>query len=71
MEEAMKANDIAVVDFVQDENGIIYFEIYHTKDPAAKRHCRLEIQNFIPAIGIDAFDDAAAERLAHKILEFF
>lgn len=71
MEEAMAANDIAVVDFVQDEKGVIYFEIYHTKDLAAKRHYQLEVQHFDPQLGVDAFDDDAAERLAHKILGFF
>lgn len=69
--EAVAANDLVVVDFVQDEKGIIYFELHHTKDPEAKRHYELEIQNFIPALGIDAFDDHAAERLAQKMLGFF
>ena len=71
LEEAEQANDYVVVDFVKDEHGIIFFELYHTKDPGAKRHYELEIQHFLPFMGIDAFDDDAAERLAHKLLKFF
>lgn len=71
VEEAAVANDLVIVDFVKDENDIIYFELHHTKAPRSRRHYQLEIQNFIPAFGIDAFDDDAAERLAYKMLSFF
>ncbi len=70
MEDAIAANDLVVIDFVKDEKGIIYFELYHTKDPDAKRHYELEIQYFDKR-GVDVCDDDAALRLANKILKFF
>lgn len=66
MEEAIVANDGAIVDFVQDENGIIYFEAYDTKSPENKQHVRLQIQHF--PFGIDIMDDQAGYELGCKVL---
>jgi|SRR6266850_2663976 len=71
LEEAIGANDLVVVDFVKDAEGTIYFELYHTKDPNAKRHYELEVQNFLPVFGVDTFDDDAAQRMAHKMIDIF
>lgn len=70
MEEAVAANDIVIIDFVKDENGIIYFQFYHMKDIAAKRYWQLQVQNFWAGV-VDVFDDEAAMLLANKMLEFF
>lgn len=70
MEEAVEANDIVVIDFVKDENDIIYFQFYHTKDIKAKRYWQLQVQDFYMGV-VDAFDDEAAMILARKMLGFF
>lgn len=70
MEQAIAANDIVVIDFVRDENGIINFEFYHTKAPDRKRYWPLDVQHFDQR-GVDAFDDEVAMQLGLKILQFF
>ena len=64
---ARAANDMYIVDFVQDQNGIIYFEGYSLKQPELKTYHKLNYQHF-PA-GIDVSDDAAACAMADKYLE--
>ncbi len=64
--QAHEANDVAVVDFVQDDDGVKYFEIYHTKNPDEKTTYRLQIQHF--PFGIDHFDDEWAAHYAQEFL---
>lgn len=66
MQEALEANDMVVVDFIKDENGIIYFEFYHIAEPNKKEIQMLQIQHF-PA-GVDIMDDQMA---CAKAQEFF
>jgi hypothetical protein len=68
MEQADQAGDLVVINFVQDSEGIIYFEGYHTKHPDNKRYIRLQIQHF--PFGIDIFDDAAAIGMAEDFLNY-
>lgn len=62
IEQAWEKNDFVVVDFVEDENEIRYFEFYHIRTPETKKHHRLEIQHF--PFGIDVFDDKSACEIA-------
>lgn len=62
LEDAYHADDFVKVDFVTDENDIVYFEFYNVKNPDEKKHHRLEIQRF--PFGIDVFDDQAACTIA-------
>lgn len=66
MEESLEANDMVVVDFVVDENGIKYFEFYHIAEPEKREILQLQIQHF--PFGIDMLDDQAA---CNKATEFF
>ena len=66
MEEAMSAEDIVTVDFVQDEKGDIYFEFYHTQRPAIKLHYRLGWQRF--PRGVDTRDDWAVIEISRTML---
>lgn len=53
--EAMINKDAVCVNFVQDQEGIIYFEYYNIKDPDSKKYLRLGCQHF--PFGIDTRDD--------------
>ena len=66
LEEAVKANDSVIIDFVKDDEGFKHFELYHTKKPEDKTHYRLQIQHF--PFGIDIMDDRNAIKLANHIL---
>lgn len=65
MEEALAANDFIVVDFVTDENGIIYFEFYHINTPQIKKYHRLMFQHF--PFGVDTRDDWMAGEIAQSM----
>lgn len=67
LEEAVKANDSVIIDFVQDSNDIIFLEFYHRKHPSKVRHYRLMFQ-FFP-LGLDTRDDNTAEEIARKMLQ--
>lgn len=62
MQEALSAGDYVVVDFVEDDQQIIYFEFHHSITPEERHHLRLQIQHF--PFGIDMFDDQAAGEMA-------
>lgn len=66
LEEAEIADDYVVINLVEDENRVRYFEAYATKDPQHKRYRMLEIQDF--PFGIDMFDDMNAMDLAQQFL---
>jgi hypothetical protein len=66
-QEAVAANDFAMINFVQDEAGIIYLEVYHTKIPKDKRYHRLNIQKFPK--GIDAVDEAIGITMAETFIK--
>lgn len=66
VDDAIKANDCVVVDFVKDDTGIIYFEIKHSQKPDECKYHRLDIQR--PIFGIDALDDAACCRIVDTLL---
>lgn len=65
--EAMAANDLVIIDFVQDTYGKMYFQCYYSKEPAIVKILPLQIQNFIPALGVDGWDDQAAMNLAQTM----
>ena len=67
LQEAIKANDIAIVDFVRDENNTTYFEIYHSKHPDHKKYHRLNYQHF-PA-GVDMLDDSLAVDIVDNLFK--
>lgn len=60
--QAEEANDAVIVDFVKDDDGIVYFEFYNTKAPEIKKYHQLEIQHF--PFGVDVFDDTSAINIA-------
>lgn len=66
IEEAMKASDYAVINFVEDEDRIKYFEAYYIRTPEVKKYLRLEIQDF--PFGIDMIDDQNGFRLGVDML---
>lgn len=68
-EEAFLAHDFVKIDFVKDADGIIYFELSHSKRPDVKVHQRLLIQHF--PFGIDMRDDHSAIAIAVKMMEEF
>lgn len=67
IKEAIEANEYCVVDFVKDEQGIIYFEIYTGALPDVKTYHRLNIQHF--PCGVDVMDDNDALRISFGILD--
>jgi len=69
LEEATEKKDYVVVDFVEDDKKIIYFEMYHIKNPETKLYHRLMIQHFVPGLGVDAWDDYEMAKLAQKLIE--
>lgn len=67
VDSAVDANDFVKIDFVKNEEDIIFFEFSHSKLPNEKTYKRLQIQHF--PFGIDVFDDNAAMISAGEILE--
>lgn len=65
-EKAFEEKECVVIDFVKGEDGIIYFEFYHMKEPKIKKHHRLDIQYF--PVGIDMFDDQNAMEIGMSML---
>ena len=65
VEDAINANDAVIADFVK-EDGIVYFQLYHLKEPNGVIHERLQIQHF-PA-GIDMMDDSRACEIGYGLL---
>lgn len=68
VEDAITAQECVVVNFVEGEGQVIYFELYHIKYPNERRHHKLIIQWFRPELGVDQRDDWAAEEIANGIL---
>ena len=58
IEHAKRNNDVAIVDFVKDEDGVIYFEAYLSNNPEKKLHHKLLVQVF--PFGVDFNDDKVA-----------
>lgn len=67
IKEAVADNEYVNIDFVVDENGIIHFEIFYSKNPKIKTYIRLQIQHF--PFGVDVVDDTIAINNAIEILE--
>lgn len=65
-ETAIKANDCVVIDFVSDENGIIYFSAFHTLNPSEIIYRKLNFQHF--PCGLDILDDNIACEIADELL---
>lgn len=63
---AWSANDLVIANFVTDKKGIIYFELYGTRNPDEKVYYRLNYQNF--PFGVDVGDDQACQSLAQEII---
>jgi hypothetical protein len=66
MAEALLANEFVVIDLVQDSDGIIYFQAYHSKHIDDKLYFRLQWQHF--PLGVDTRDDWAAMALGESLL---
>lgn len=69
MEEAKEANDVVVMDFVKDEQDIIYIECYNVSSPEDQKRHRLNFQHF-PA-GLDVLDDSLACELATTLFKSY
>jgi hypothetical protein len=67
LEAATAMNDYVVVDFVEDERGLKYFCLFHSKKPEECIYQTLQIQHF--PFGIDIMDDQTACRLADELLK--
>lgn len=65
MEEAKIAYDVAIVDFVKDEYGTIYFQVYSSLNPDEIFTHRLNHQQF--PFGVDISDDREVCNLVAKI----
>jgi hypothetical protein len=68
LEIAVAENDYVQINFVLNENNIIYLEFFHSKDPEKKIYYRLEFQGFLPFLGIDTRDDNKAIQIALDLL---
>lgn len=66
-DEAEAAGDYVCVNFVRDENGVVFFEHFHTHDPETKLYTRLQIQHF--PFGIDVLDDQVAQHVAQDLFD--
>lgn len=66
LEEAYAANDYIECDFVKDENGVLFIEAKHVKDPELKKRHRLINQN--PRAGLDIADDRFGCLLAESLM---
>lgn len=64
--QAIIAKKAVIVDFVKDEQGTIYFELYHAQAPEDKLYHRLMIQHF--PFGVDTRDDHSSWELAKTLL---
>lgn len=62
LNEAEKANDVVIVDFVVGDDDLVYFQFHNSKNPAEKKYHRLNYQHF--PCGVDALDDNAAVEIA-------
>jgi len=60
--EAEEANDLVIVNFVINDENVIYFEVFSTRNENKKEYLRLQIQHF--PFGVDAGDDNAVAALA-------
>lgn len=60
VEDAFNNKDCVVVNFVQDNEGKIWFHFTDLAEPEHQLFYRLIIQHFDPKLGIDTRDDNAA-----------
>lgn len=67
-DEAVRGGEAAILDIVKDEKDIKYIRIHTMKKPEEFEYVRLDIQNFSPALGLDAMDDARAVNKATEML---
>ena len=65
MEEAYEENDYVKCDFVMGDDGLVYIEASHAKNPEEKKYHLLNYQRF-PA-GLDALDDNLAVEMAESL----
>lgn len=68
VEQAWKANDFVVCDFMKDDKDVKYIAVYHSTEPQSKIIHELYYQNFIPKLGIDALDDHEVSEIAERIM---
>lgn len=66
LQEAISKNDVIIVDFVKDDDDIIYFEFYWSYNPEEKIYQILTIQHF--PLGVDIRDDRLACIQIQKML---
>lgn len=66
LQDAYKANDYVQSDYVIDEDGILYIEAHHVKNPEIKKYHRLNYQR--PVAGIDVLDDNLAAEMSASLL---
>ena len=67
-DEAVAAGDAAILDIVKDEEGIKYIRIHTLREPDKFEYVRLDIQNFVPSLGLDAMDDIKAVEKAIEMI---
>lgn len=65
LQQALYHKDVAIVDFVKDEYGTIYFEAYTMERPDYRLHHKLNFQQF--PFGVDYSDDVEACVLVSKL----
>lgn len=66
-EELEQSGDYVVMNFVKDEDDIIWFEGFHYRDPANKKYHRLIVQHF--PCGVDGLDADASYQMAKSLLQ--
>lgn len=65
-EDAYAANDYVQADFVRDENGVLYIQAFHVKNPEIKKLHKLNYQR--PVAGLDVMDDSLGVDMAASLL---
>lgn len=65
LQDCYNANDYIVGNFVEDEEGVVYIELFSSKNPKTKKYHRLIHQNI--RAGIDMIDDSLACKLAESL----
>lgn len=67
LKQAKEYYDVVVVDFVKDEWGVIYFEVYSTMTPDIKKYHKLIVQQF--PFGVDYNDDVEVCNLVAYVMK--
>lgn len=66
IQDAYKENDYVQSDYVRDDDGALYIEAHHVKNPEVKKYHKLNFQR--PVAGIDILDDNLAAEMSASLL---